>query len=76
MKKAQAAIMGLIFAFMLVIIMAILQEPLLAFIAIGVNASFNVTNGDLMITIIEIIPVMFWLVVFIAIVALITGSQR
>ena len=76
MKKAQAAIMGIIFAFMLVIIMAIIQEPLLAFITIGVNASVNATHGDLMTTIIEIIPVMFWLVVFIAVVALITGSQR
>ena len=71
----QAAIVGLLFAFMLVTAMAILTRPLLKFIEIGVNATFNVTNGSLMQQTIEIIPVFMWLVVLVGVVVLITGAR-
>lgn len=74
--RAQAAIMGLLVAFMLVAVAAIITLPLLDFVAIGVNATVNATHGELMQTIIQILPVFMWLVVLVAVVALITGSQR
>jgi len=75
-KKAQAAIMGLIFAFMLVAVAAVIQPVLLEFIRLGVNETVNVTHAATMITIIEALPLFIWLIVLIAVVALITGSQK
>ena len=75
--KAQAAIIGLIFAFMLVAAASIMQEPLLEFIEIGINETVNGTaHRDLIITIMEAIPLFMWLIILVAVVALITGSQR
>lgn len=72
-KKAQVALMGLLFAFMLIATFAILARPLLEFVDLGVNATQNATNGDLMVTILQILPVFLVLVILIASVALITG---
>lgn len=72
-KKAQAAIMGVIIAFMLVATFAIILEPLFDFIEIGVNATVNATNGALIATTINLIPVFMALIILVAIVALITG---
>ncbi len=74
-KKAQAAVMGLLFAFILVATFAIIIGPLIEFVNIGVNGSQNFTHSALMTTIIQIMPVFIALVVLIAIVALITGRQ-
>ena len=74
--KAQAAVMGLIFAFMLVATAAVLQEPLLQFIEIGINETINQTeHADLIIVIIQLLPLFMWLIVLVAVVALITGRQ-
>ncbi len=75
-RKGQAALAGLLFAFMLIAVAAVLQGPLVEFIGIGVNATPNGTaHQDLIITLVEILPVFIWLVVLIAVVALITGSR-
>ncbi len=74
-KKAQA-IAGLLFAFILLAVFAIILGPLFAFIDIGINASINVTNGELITTILNSLPVFMALVVLVAIVALITGRQQ
>ena len=77
-RKGQLAVAGLLFAFMLIAIAAIIQGPLLDFINIGVNETLedNGTHSDLIVTVVEILPVFIWLVVLIAVVALITGSAR
>ncbi len=74
-KKAQA-VTGLLFSFILVAVLTIILGPLLLFIDIGVNASQNVTNGALIVTILNSIPVFMALVALVAIVALITGRQQ
>ncbi len=74
-KKGQA-IAGLLFSFVLLAIFAIILAPMFAFIDIGVNASVNVTNGALITTILNTLPVFMALVVLVAIVALITGRQQ
>lgn len=57
-SKGQAAILGLLFAFMLIATIAIIQEPLLDFISIGINATSNTTaHSNLIITIMNILPV-------------------
>jgi len=76
-KKGQGAIIGALFAFVLVALMAILQGPLIEFVELGVNQTSNETaNSALIITVIQLLPVIFWLVVLIAVVALITQSGR
>ena len=75
--KAQAAVIGLIFAFMLVAAAAIMQPVLLDFIEIGVNET-NVSGAAhsmVIITIIQAIPLFLWLVILVAVVALITGRS-
>lgn len=74
-NKGQGAVIGLLFGFLLIATMAILMTPLLSFIEIGVNASVGATNGGLMVTIMNSMPVFIVLVVLIAVVALVTGRQ-
>ena len=72
-KKGQQAVIGLLFAFLLVATAAIITAPLLEFVEVGINASQNATaHADLMVTIIGILPVFIWLVVLIAVVLLIS----
>lgn len=75
--KAQAAIMGLIFAFMLVATFAIMQKPLLEFIEIGINETQNssLVHADLIVTVMQAIPLFMALIILVAVVALITGRQ-
>ncbi len=75
--KAQAAVIGLIFAFMLIAAASIMQPVLLDFIAIGVNET-NVSgaaHSTIIITIIQAIPLFLWLIILVAVVALITGRS-
>ncbi len=76
-NKAQA-IAGLLFSFVLIAVFAIILAPLFAFIDIGINASIsaNVTNADLIVTILNSLPVFMALVALVAVVALITGRQQ
>lgn len=73
-KRGQLA--GVLFGFLIVATLAILMQPLLSFIEIGVNATQNATHGAMMGTIINVIPLFFWLVALIAVVGLITGRQQ
>ena len=75
-KQSQAAIMGIIIGFMLVAMFSILLAPLFVFLEIGVNATVNATNGALIATTINIIPVFMALIILVAVVALITGRQQ
>lgn len=72
-KKGQQAVVGLLFAFILIAIFSILLLPLLEFIELGVNATVNATNGVLLALTINTIPVILGLVILIAVVILITG---
>lgn len=74
-NKGQGAIMGLIFAFMLVATFAIILSPLISFVGIAVNATTNSTNGALIATIVQSLPVFIALIILVAVVALITGRQ-
>jgi hypothetical protein len=73
--KGQQALIGLIIGFMLVATFAIMLGPLVTFIGVGVAASSNATNGALIATILNAIPVFMALVVLVAIVLLITGQR-
>ena len=70
-KKAQAAIMGLIFAFMLVAIYAVMQAPLLDFIELGINETQNSTlqHATLIVTVMQAIPLFMALIILVAVVA-------
>jgi hypothetical protein len=73
-RKSQVAIMGLLFAFMLVATAAIVQGPLLEFVELGINQTVNGTaHSSMIITLMNALPLFIWLVVLIAVVALITG---
>ncbi len=75
--KAQAAVIGLIFAFMLIAAASIMQPVLLDFIAIGVNETnaSGAAHSTIIITIIQAIPLFLWLIILVAVVALITGRS-
>jgi len=74
-KRAQQAIIGLLFAFVLIATMSILISPIFQFIQIGINATnaVNATNGNLIVVTMNTIPVVIVLVVLIACVMMITG---
>jgi len=74
--KGQVAIIGIMFAFMLVLVMAIIMSPLMQFVELGVNATSNSTHGALMATMINYMPVFIVLVVLIAIAMMITGRMQ
>jgi len=74
-KKGQTAIMGLLFAFMLIATFSVILSPLMDFVGIGINATANVTHGNTMRTVINALPLFIAIVVLIAVVALITGRQ-
>ena len=73
-KKGQA-ITGLIILFILIAVFSILARPLFEIIEIGINASVNVTNGDLMTTLFNLLPVFILLIILVVGVALLTGRQ-
>jgi sterol desaturase/sphingolipid hydroxylase (fatty acid hydroxylase superfamily) len=73
--KGQQAIVGLIIGFMLVAVFAIMLSPLISFIELGINATTGTTNGTLVATIFNMIPVFMALMILVAIVLLITGQR-
>lgn len=78
MKKrhGQAAIIGLFFSLVLVAAFAIMSQPLLQFIAIGVNQTQNATNGTLLALIFNSLPLFMALMVLVAVVIMIMGRER
>jgi len=76
-NKGQAGpIIGLIFAFLLIAMYAILLKPMYAFIDIAINASANVTHGALIVLIITYIPLFIALVMLIVIVLMLMGRTQ
>jgi len=71
-KRGQLFV-GLLFAFMMIMILSIMLSPLLSFIEIGVNSTVNVTNGGILEVIFNNYPVILAIAVMIAVVALVTG---
>ncbi len=72
-KKAQQAVIGIIFGLVLVMVFAVTLPLWFDFIEVGVNASVNQTNGALIEVILNVIPVFAALIVMVAVVILITG---
>lgn len=74
-KKGQQAIVGMLFTFILIAAFAILVRPMLTFINIGVNATANATEGNLIGIIFNIMPLFIALMVMVASVIMITGRR-
>ena len=72
-RKGQVVLIGLLFAFMLVTMFSMLAEPLIEFVALGVNGTSAAVNADIIATAMNLIPVFFVFVILISVVALITG---
>lgn len=72
-KKGQVVLIGLLFAFMLVTMFSMLAEPLVEFVALGINGTSSAENADIIATAMNLIPVFFVFVILISVVALITG---
>lgn len=73
--KGQAAIVGVLFAVILIAALSMLFSPLLTFINIGVNATANSTYSTTLRVMFNIYPVFIMLSVMVAIVLLITGRR-
>lgn len=75
-RKGQAgAIVGLLFAVVLIAALSIMFDPLLQFINIGVNATVNSTHGSTLGVLFNMYPVFIALTVLVAVVVLITGRR-
>ena len=71
-KKGQMIIIALFIFFVALVIVAILLEPIIAFIDIGVNATVNTTHGSLIATLLNYIPVFVVLTLIVSLFAMIT----
>jgi hypothetical protein len=73
-KKGQtAAILGILFSFIAIVIITILMPLILTFVDIGVNASNGSPNGSIIQLTLNIIPVFLVIMILVLIVLLILG---
>ena len=73
-KKGQGVIIGLLFFFIAIAMVSILAEPLMEFVAVGVNATESSPHGALMGTIFNYIPVFLVLMLFVVGILMMTGK--
>ena len=75
-KKGQVQpIIGLLFAIVIIAMFAVLLSPLYSFIAIAVNATTGAVHGDTLALLLNYLPVLMGLILFIVVILLIIGNR-
>jgi len=72
-KKGQFVLISLLMFFLTLVVVSILFEPLVEFIAIGVNATNDSVHGNLIATLMNYIPVFVVIVLLISLFAIVAN---